>query len=191
MHALTASFVLSLMGSALAATAAEWRGRSIYQIITDRYALPSGANTNACDPGQQTWCGGTWNTIRENLDYIQDAGFTAIWISPVSQNYEGPRTAYGDPYHGYWVADATKLNSRYGTSDDLKALSDELHRRNMFLMVDVVANNVMATSTTPDLSTYMFKDQSQYHPYCPVDWNNITSIQECWLGDTKVALPDV
>lgn len=191
MHALAASFVLSLMGSALAATAAEWRGRSIYQIITDRYALPSGANTNACDPGQQTWCGGTWNTIRENLDYIQDAGFTAIWISPVSQNYEGPRTAYGDPYHGYWVADATKLNSRYGTSDDLKALSDELHRRNMFLMVDVVANNVMATSTTPDLSTYMFKDQSQYHPYCPVDWNNITSIQECWLGDTKVALPDV
>lgn len=34
-------------------------------------------------------------------------------------------------------------------------------------------------------------DKSQYHPYCPVDWNNITSIQECWLGDTKVALPDV
>lgn len=45
-------------------------------------------------------CGGTWNTIRENLDYIQNAGFTAIWISPVNQNYEGPRTAYGDPYHG-------------------------------------------------------------------------------------------
>jgi len=45
-------------------------------------------------------CGGTWNTIRENLDYIQNAGFTAIWISPVNQNYEGPRSAYGDPYHG-------------------------------------------------------------------------------------------
>ena len=26
-------------------------------------------------------------------------------------------------------------------------------------MVDVVVNNVMALSTTPDLSTYMFKDQ--------------------------------
>jgi len=45
-------------------------------------------------------CGGTWNTIRENLDYVQNAGFTAIWISPVNQNYEGPRSAYGDPYHG-------------------------------------------------------------------------------------------
>ena len=45
-------------------------------------------------------CGGTWNTVRENLDYIQNAGFTAIWISPINQNYEGPRSAYGDPYHG-------------------------------------------------------------------------------------------
>jgi len=115
----------------------------------------------------------------------------SVWISPVSQNYEGPRTAYGDAYHGYWIADASQLNSRFGTSDDLKALSAELHRRGMYLMVDIVANNVMATSTTPDLSTYMFKEPSQYHPYCPIDWNNLTSIQNCWLGDTNVTLPDL
>ena len=54
-----------------------------------------------------------------------------VWISPVNQNYEGPKTAYGDPYHGYWIADATQLNEHFGTSDDLKALSAELHRRNM------------------------------------------------------------
>jgi alpha-amylase len=76
-------------------------------------------------------------------------------------------------------------------------------------MVDIVANNVMATSITPDLSTYMFKEpvieisffplrylmtyslETQYHPYCPVDWNNLTSIQNCWLGDTTVPLPDI
>lgn len=75
-------------------------------------------------------------------------------------------------------------------------------------MVDIVANNVMATSTTPDLSTYMFKEpvmtlslklihltmsslKAQYHPYCPIDWNNLTSIQNCWLGDTNVPLPDL
>ncbi|KAI0928231.1 hypothetical protein AcW1_005538 [Taiwanofungus camphoratus] len=183
--------LFALFRLAFAATAEQWRGRSIYQIITDRYALPAGANTNLCDPGQQTWCGGTWNTTRENLDYIQNAGFTAIWISPVSQNYEGPRTVYGDAYHGYWIADATKLNDRFGTADDLKALSDELHRRGMYLMVDVVVNNVMATSTTPDLSPYMFKEQSQYHPYCPIQWGNTTSEQDCWLGDLNVTLPDV
>ncbi|KAH0584101.1 hypothetical protein H2248_009671 [Termitomyces sp. 'cryptogamus'] len=174
-----------------AATAEQWRGRSIYQLITDRYALPEGAATDTCDPGAQTWCGGTWNSIRNNLDYIQNAGFTAVWISPVNQNYEGPRTAYGDPYHGYWIADVSKTNDQFGTSDDLKSLSAELHRRNMYLMIDIVVNNVMATSTTPDYSSYFFSDKSYYHPYCPVDWGNTTSEENCWLGDQKVALPDL
>ncbi|EMD38673.1 glycoside hydrolase family 13 protein [Gelatoporia subvermispora B] len=182
---------LALIPAVFCATAEQWRGRSIYQVIVDRYALPSGASTTSCDPGDQTWCGGTWNTIRENLDYIENAGFTAIWISPVSQNYEGPRTVYGDAYHGYWIADVTQLNDRFGSADDLKALSDELHRRGMYLMVDVVVNDVMATSTTPDLSTYYFKDESQYHPYCPIDWSNTTSEEDCWLGDTNVPLADL
>ncbi|EPT01849.1 hypothetical protein FOMPIDRAFT_162705 [Fomitopsis schrenkii] len=192
MHAVPQLLALAaLVTSVSAATADQWRGRSIYQIITDRYALPAGADLNACDPKDQTWCGGTWNTIRENLDYTQNAGFTAIWISPVSQNYEGPRTAYGDAYHGYWIADVTKLNDRFGTADDLKALSNELHRRGMYLMVDVVVNNVMATSKTPDLSTFLFQDPAQYHSYCPIDWNNDTSVIDCWLGDETVTLPDV
>lgn len=76
-------------------------------------------------------------------------------------------------------------------------------------MVDVVVNNVMGLKTDlSDLSTYMFRDQvcilllsgwrdllkvpqSQYHPYCPIQWGNTTSEQNCWLGDTNVTLPDV
>ncbi|PPQ74193.1 hypothetical protein CVT26_004490 [Gymnopilus dilepis] len=177
--------------SVYAATAEEWRGRSIYQLITDRFALKEGADLDSCDPAKQTWCGGTWQTIQSNLDYIQNAGFTAVWISPVNQNYEGPRSAYGDAYHGYWIADISQLNNRFGTSDDLKSLSAELHRRGMYLMVDVVVNNVMSTSLTPDYSSYYFKDQSLYHPYCPVDFSNTTSEELCWLGDTKVPLPDL
>ncbi|KXN90497.1 Alpha-amylase 1 [Leucoagaricus sp. SymC.cos] len=174
-----------------AATAEQWRGRSIYQLITDRFALPEGVDRNACDPGKQSFCGGTWNTIRENLDYIQNAGFTAIWISPINQNYEGPRTAYGDPYHGYWIQDISKLNSRFGTADDLNALTAEIHRRGMYIMVDIVVNNVMSTSTQPDYSKYFFNNATFYHPYCPISWGNTTSEQNCWLGDEKVPLPDV
>ncbi|THH31745.1 hypothetical protein EUX98_g2435 [Antrodiella citrinella] len=182
---------LALLQSAFAATAEQWRGRSIYQVIIDRYALPEGADPTQCNPGAQTWCGGTWNTLRANLDYIQDMGFTAVWISPVNQNYGGPRTQYGDAYHGYWIADHSQLNDHFGTANDLKALSDELHARGMYLMVDVVVNDVMAPSMTPDYSTYMFKDPSQYHPYCVIDWGNTTSEQHCWLGDTNVPLPDL
>jgi len=151
-------------------------------------------------------------SVTQNLDYIQNLGFTAIWISPVSQNYEGPRTAYGDPYHGYWMADISQLNSRFGTSDDLKALSAELHKRGMFvlfsllsimfhmlililmkryLMVDVVVNDVMSTSITPDLSGYLFKEPDQYHPFCWVNYSSTVSEEECWLGDKNVPLPDL
>lgn len=35
------------------------------------------------------------------------------------------------------------LNSQLGTKDDLLALSDALHERNMYLMVDVVANHMV------------------------------------------------
>lgn len=184
--------LLSYCSNVIAANADDWRSRSIYQIIVDRYALPPGSDLNSCDPGMQSFCGGTWNTIRENLDYIQNAGFTAVWISPVSKNYEGQRTPYGDPYHGYWISDASQLNDKFGTSDDLKALSNELHNRGMYLMVDVVVNNVMSLSATNmDYSQFMFKDESLYHPYCPIDWGNRTSEQDCWLGDTEVYLPDV
>ncbi|KAF5391839.1 hypothetical protein D9757_001670 [Collybiopsis confluens] len=185
------ALLLSLSSRAQAASASEWRGRSIYQVIIDRYALTNGSDLNSCDPNQQTWCGGTWNTLRENLDYIQDAGFTAVWISPVQQNWQGQRTPYGDPYHGYWVQDTTQLNEKFGTADDLKALSAEIHKRDMYLMVDIVVNNVMALSTSPDYSGYMFKDASHYHPYCPVDFSNTTSEQICWLGDLNVTLPDL
>ena len=59
------------------------------RLITDRYALPADANLNACNVSEQTWCGGTWSTIKDNLDYIQNAGFTAgeslhprAWMCP-------------------------------------------------------------------------------------------------------------
>jgi len=111
---------------------------------------------------------------------------TLVWISPVNQNYEGPTTPYGDAYHGYWMADVSQLNARFGTDADLKALSAALHARGMYahslysfscsithsllhryLMVDVVVNDVMATSITPDYSKYMFKQQVPPLPFLP------------------------
>lgn len=58
-----------------------------------------------------------------------------IWISPIVTNIE-------DGYHGYWAKDLYSINSHFGTEQDLKDLSDALHRRGMFLMVDVVVNHM-------------------------------------------------
>jgi alpha-amylase len=115
----------------------------------------------------------------------------AALYSPVSQNYQGLRTPYGDPYHGYWVQDISQLNERFGTSHDLRSLSKALHARDMYLMVDIVVNNVMAITSTPDYSHYFLTSPDDYHPICPIKWGDRNSEMNCWLSDEKVLLPDI
>ena len=56
----------------------DWRTRSIYQIVTDRFAHPDGSTTAACNPEDFEYCGGTFQGIIKQLDYIQGMGFTAV-----------------------------------------------------------------------------------------------------------------
>lgn len=61
-------------------------------------------------------------------------------------------------------------------------------------MVDIVVNHNGwdGDATSVDYSDfYPFNSQSQYHSYCSVDYSNQTSIQDCWLGDSYVELPDL
>jgi len=55
---------------------------SLTKILTDRFAV-SGGQAHRCNVTARKYCGGNWQGIIEKLDYIQDMGFTAIWISPV------------------------------------------------------------------------------------------------------------
>jgi alpha-amylase len=113
-----------------AANPVQWRERSIYQLLTDRFALSNGDTTAPCNVEKGRYCGGTWAGIEEKLDYIQGMGFDAIWISPITQNIERS-TDYGEAYHGYWQQDIYSINTHFGTPEDLKALAGALHIRGM------------------------------------------------------------
>jgi len=111
----------------------EWRTRSIYQVMVDRFARPDDSTTFPCNVTDRAYCGGTWKGLQYNLDYIQGMGFDSIWISPISKGVEG-MTKDGSDYTGYWVTDMTTLNSNFGTSDDLLALSNEVHNRGITII---------------------------------------------------------
>jgi alpha-amylase len=54
------------------------RQRSIYQVLTDRFARGDGLDGDpraACDPAEKRYCGGTWRGIAQRLEYIQGMGF--------------------------------------------------------------------------------------------------------------------
>ena len=95
----------------------------------------------------------------------------------------------------YWPQDLFSLNVHFGTDEDLKALADALHERNMYLMVDVVVNHLGSTFSPPSSSSSSFNpfnEELDYHPQCLIaDYNNQTQVEQCWLGDDNLALADV
>ncbi|KAF8885592.1 glycoside hydrolase family 13 protein [Infundibulicybe gibba] len=184
---------------ALAATPDEWRSRTIYQVVTDRFATNNDTSAT-CDSAARKYCGGTWQGIIKHLDYIQGMGFDAVWISPIVANVDGQLlTARRTMGTGPGIFNT--LNSHYGTADDLKALSSALHSRKMFLMVDVVVNHLVGfpkngtAGQAPeyDFSTLApFNQQSNFHPECLIkDYNNQTDVEQCWLGDEALPLADL
>ena len=87
-------------------TKEEWKPRSIYQLLTDRFARSS--DTGSCVYSQ--YCGGDYKGLISKLDYIQGMGFDAIWVSPIIENTEGS-------YHGYHFTNLYNLNTHFGTED--------------------------------------------------------------------------
>lgn len=76
---------------------------------------------------------GDLNGIREKLSYVQDMGFTAIWLNPF---YESP---FRDA--GYDVTNFYAVAPRYGTNEDFCALCREAHERGIKVVIDLVAGH--------------------------------------------------
>ena len=143
-------------------------GKSLYFVLIDRFARSERTgradDTDGCTG--QGWCGGDLRGILERLDYIQGMGFDCVWISPVvGQPPEsedlGPS---GTGYHGYWAEDWYAIDRHYGSKEDLKELSAELHERGMCLVLDIVLNHVRPIHSAADVAKVSpFNDTAHYH----------------------------
>lgn len=65
-------------GIASAASPEQWRSRSIYQVITDRFSRPDNSTDAPCDVEDRIYCGGNYKGLIKNLDYIQGMGFDSV-----------------------------------------------------------------------------------------------------------------
>lgn len=190
--------LVSIFDISMATGIAEWKSRSIYQTMTDRFARTDGSTVSPCNTTAGLYCGGTWRGTIDRLDYIQGMGFDAVMISPIIENIEG-RVSYGEAYHGYWPLNLYSLNSHFGTQQDLLDLSNAVHSRGMYLMMDTVLNNMAYITngsnpaTNIDYSVFKpFNNADYFHSYCKItDWNNYTNAQICQTGDKIVPLPDL
>lgn len=80
--------------------------------------------------------GGDIRGIINSLDYLQKMGFTAVWLNPVLENN---MTDFS--YHGYSTTDFYKVDPRYGSNEEYRQLNDELDKRGMKLIMDMIFNH--------------------------------------------------
>jgi alpha-amylase len=158
-HLITATLVLAVCAHVVVRSAlsdpgslgSKWHGRSVYFVVTDRFARDDGS-TSFCGNGTKEWCGGTLKGVTGQLDYIAGMGFDALWVSPVVEQVPWKDHWNGTAYHGYWARDFFKIDPHFGTAEDLRALSTACKQRQMLLMLDVVANHVGPVHSIAELS---------------------------------------
>jgi alpha-amylase len=147
---------LCLVQRTLSKTTEEWKKMSIYQIITDRFSRTDGSSQDC--PDLTKYCGGTWVGIKNQIDYISNMGFDAIWISPVWKNLP-------DSYHGYSIIDLNKLNDFFGSDQDFKDMITAAHDKKINVMVDVVPNHMGAVMFDYEQLS-PFNKAEYFHDYC-------------------------
>ena len=71
--------------------------------------------------------------IIEKLDYLQDLGINAVWLSPC---YKSPNDD-----NGYDISDYRDIMDEFGTLDDWKEMIKGMHERGIKLIMDLVVNH--------------------------------------------------
>ena len=98
-----------------------WQNKAAYQIYPKSFFDGSGDGIGDL-PG-----------VLSKLDYLKDLGVDILWLSPV---YPSPMVD-----QGYDISDYYGVDPRFGTMEDLDALIQELKRREMYLVMDLVVNH--------------------------------------------------
>jgi len=124
----------------------KWEDQIIYFLMLDRFA--DGDSNNNDQGGDEydqkdsrKFSGGDIQGLIDHLDYIQNLGATAIWITPpVANQWWDPEIQFSG-YHGYWAENFKEVDKHFGTLELYQQLSHEIHKRGMYLIQDIVLNH--------------------------------------------------
>jgi glycosidase len=127
-----------------------WESGLMYFAFTDRFFNARADNDRPVADVDPTanYQGGDFRGITEKIEegYFDALGVRTLWISPVDQNPEGRFVGTGGKfysgYHGYWPSQPRTPQHRFGSMEELRALTAAAHKRGMRVIVDLVLNHV-------------------------------------------------
>ena len=121
----------------------------LYMLMPDRFAngnpkndIIKGMEDQLCDRNEPSLRhGGDLEGLRQHLDYFTDLGVTALWFTPVLENDRPADDGKYSTYHGYATTDYYRVDPRFGTNEEYKALIDECHKKGLKVVMDMIFNH--------------------------------------------------
>ncbi|RAV02308.1 alpha-glycosidase [Paenibacillus sp. YN15] len=120
----------------------DWAKKAVfYQIMPDRFSLPSDYDESREEgkflhwgdaPQLDSGFGGNLKGLREKLDYLEELGINALYLTPI---FSSPSC------HKYDISDYRQIDPNLGSKEELKALVDECRKRGIRVMLDAVFNH--------------------------------------------------
>ena len=121
----------------------------LYMLMPDRFAngnpkndVIKGMEDQLCNRNEPSLRhGGDLEGLRQHLDYFTDLGVTALWLTPVLENDRPADGGKHSTYHGYATTDYYRVDPRFGTNEEYKALVDECHKKRLKVVMDMIFNH--------------------------------------------------
>ena len=99
----------------------EWKKRTVYQIYPKSFCDSDG---DGC---------GDIRGIISKLDYLQNLGVGAVWLTPM---YCSPQVD-----NGYDISDYYEIDKLFGSKNDFIELVEGAHKRDIRIIMDLVLNH--------------------------------------------------
>ena len=139
----------------------------------------------------------SFNTIRQHLPEIKQAGFTIVQTSPINECYvgdNGGRQLFGNGkwYYHYQPTDWTIGNYQLGTRDEFKAMCDEANKLGVRVIVDVLPNHTVIdrTQINARLDSAVHGRENLFHANGLWPIKDYNDRYQCTTGEMGT-LPDV
>lgn len=165
-----------------------WKRSVIYQIYPRSFA----------DSNQDGI--GDLQGIISKLDYLEELGIDAIWLSPVCKSPQDD--------NGYDISDYQDIDSMFGTLGDMEELIEEAEKHNIRIIMDLVLNHssdehrwfqeARKSRENPYHDYYVWRDGKEGIP--PNDmkaafggsaWEWVPEVQQYYFHQFSVKQPDL
>ena len=147
----------------------------LYMLMPDRFAngnpkndIVKGMQDQLCNRNEPSLRhGGDIAGIMQHLDYFTDLGVTALWFTPVLENDRPADGGKSSTYHGYATTDYYRVDPRFGTNADYKALTDACHKRGLSTIVATIiyGTKMFLQKIGSTVLTMHYKLRTNLHQY--------------------------